>query len=95
MLLHFFKMNGAGNDFIVIDNRDLSVALDAATIEALCDRHRGIGADGLLAVEPAEMGADFKFRYYNADGGEAECAAMARAASAVSPRICSRKIPTG
>ncbi len=72
MLLNFFKMNGAGNDFIVIDNRDLSMALDAATIEALCDRHRGIGADGLLAVEPAEMGADFKFRYYNADGREAE-----------------------
>jgi diaminopimelate epimerase len=72
MLLHFYKMNGAGNDFIVIDNRDLSIQLDAATIEALCDRHRGIGADGLLAVEPAEHGADFKFRYYNADGGEAE-----------------------
>jgi diaminopimelate epimerase len=72
MLLHFYKMNGAGNDFIVIDNRDLTVKLDAETIEALCDRHRGIGADGLLAVEPAEQGADFKFRYYNADGGEAE-----------------------
>jgi diaminopimelate epimerase len=72
MLLHFFKMNGAGNDFIVIDNRDLSIVLDAATIEALCDRNRGIGADGLLAVEPAAKGADFKFRYYNADGGEAE-----------------------
>lgn len=72
MLLHFYKMNGAGNDFIVIDNRDLSIELDAETIEALCDRHRGIGADGLLAVEPAEQGADFKFRYYNADGGEAE-----------------------
>lgn len=72
MLLHFFKMNGAGNDFIVIDNRDLSISLDAETIEALCDRHRGIGADGLLAVEPAEKGADFRFRYYNADGGEAE-----------------------
>jgi diaminopimelate epimerase len=72
MLLHFYKMNGAGNDFIVIDNRDLSLSLDAGTIEALCDRHRGIGADGLLAVEPAEHGADFKFRYYNADGGEAE-----------------------
>lgn len=72
MLLHFFKMNGAGNDFIVIDNRDLSIELDKDTIEALCDRHRGIGADGLLAVEPAEQGADFKFRYYNADGGEAE-----------------------
>lgn len=72
MLLHFFKMNGAGNDFIVIDNRDLTISLDEDTIAALCDRHRGIGADGLLAVEPAEKGADYKFRYYNADGGEAE-----------------------
>ncbi len=65
-------MNGAGNDFVVIDNRDLSIHLDTETIAALCDRHRGIGADGLLAVEPAEKGADYKFRYYNADGGEAE-----------------------
>jgi diaminopimelate epimerase len=72
MLLHFYKMNGAGNDFIVIDNRDLSIQLDGETIEALCDRHAGIGADGLLAVEPATNGADYKFRYYNADGGEAE-----------------------
>ncbi len=72
MMLQFYKMNGAGNDFIVIDNRDLSIQLDAKTIEALCDRHRGIGADGLLAVEPAEAGADYRFRYYNADGGEAE-----------------------
>ncbi|MEI6175544.1 MAG: diaminopimelate epimerase [Verrucomicrobiota bacterium] len=72
MILHFYKMNGAGNDFIVIDNRNLSHQLDPQTIEELCDRHRGIGADGLLAVEPAENGADYKFRYYNADGGEAE-----------------------
>lgn len=72
MLLHFYKMNGAGNDFIVVDNRDLSLQLDEDTIAALCDRHRGVGADGLLAVEPAEHGADYKFRYYNADGGEAE-----------------------
>lgn len=72
MLLHFYKMNGAGNDFIVIDNRKLTITLSQEEIEALCDRHRGIGADGLLAVEPAENGADYKFRYYNADGGEAE-----------------------
>lgn len=72
MLLQFYKMNGAGNDLVVIDNRDLSISLDRDTIATLCDRHRGIGADGLLAVEPAENGADFKFRYYNADGGEAE-----------------------
>jgi len=72
MLLHFYKMNGAGNDFVVIDNRELEYSLDKDTIAALCDRHRGVGADGLLAVEPAEGDADYKFRYYNADGGEAE-----------------------
>lgn len=72
MLLHFYKMNGAGNDFVVVDNRDLSLNLTRDQIAQLCDRHRGVGADGLLAVEPAENGADFKFRYYNADGGEAE-----------------------
>lgn len=72
MLLHFYKMNGAGNDFVVLDNRDLALNLTAEQIEHICDRHRGVGADGLLAVEPAENGADFKFRYYNADGGEAE-----------------------
>ena len=60
MLLHFYKMNGAGNDFIVIDNRDLSISLDGDTIEALCDRHRGIGADGLLAVEPARKRRGFQ-----------------------------------
>ncbi len=65
-------MNGAGNDFVVIDNRNLTINLNAHQIEALCDRHRGIGADGILVVEPAEKGADYKFRYYNADGGEAE-----------------------
>ena len=72
MTLSFTKMNGAGNDFVVIDNRDLNINLTAEQIALLCDRHRGIGADGLLAVEPAESGADVKFRYYNADGGEAE-----------------------
>ncbi len=72
MLLHFYKMNGAGNDFIVIDNRNLSINLSTGQIKSLCDRHRGIGADGLLAVEPATQGADYRFRYYNADGVEAE-----------------------
>ncbi|MGJ8694829.1 MAG: diaminopimelate epimerase [Verrucomicrobiaceae bacterium] len=72
MNLSFTKMNGAGNDFVVIDNRSLDISLSRDQIEKLCDRHRGVGADGLLAVEPAEKGADVKFRYYNADGGEAE-----------------------
>ena len=65
-------MNGAGNDFVLLDNRDASLRLDAVAIAHLCDRHRGVGADGLLLVEPAQSGADFRMRYYNSDGGEAE-----------------------
>ncbi|MBK1834408.1 diaminopimelate epimerase [Roseibacillus ishigakijimensis] len=72
MIVSFTKMNGAGNDFVVLDNRDLTYNLSKEQIARLCDRHRGIGADGLLAAEPAESDADFRFRYYNADGGEAE-----------------------
>ena len=71
-MLHFTKMNGAGNDFVIVDNRDGKTALTGAQIARLCDRHRGVGADGLLAIEPAQDGADFRMRYYNADGGEAE-----------------------
>lgn len=72
MTLSFTKMNGAGNDFVLLDNRDASLSLESSQIARICDRHRGIGADGLLMVEPAQNGADFRMRYYNADGGEAE-----------------------
>lgn len=72
MQLKFTKMNGAGNDFVMLDNRDRSLSLDPSRIAQLCDRHRGIGADGVLMVEPSLHGADFLMRYYNADGGEAE-----------------------
>jgi diaminopimelate epimerase len=72
-MLKFTKMNGAGNDFVMLDNRDGALALDTAGIARLCDRHRGVGADGLLVVEPSQTGgADFRMRYYNSDGGEAE-----------------------
>jgi diaminopimelate epimerase len=70
--LHFTKMNGAGNDFVLLDNRDGSLALTDTQIARLCDRHRGVGADGLLLVERPEGKADFRMRYYNADGREAE-----------------------
>lgn len=75
MKLQFTKMTGAGNDFVVIDNRDGKVpeAGRRARIEQWCRRRVDIGADGVLLVEPAqEAGADFRMRYYNADGGEAE-----------------------
>jgi diaminopimelate epimerase len=72
MQLRFMKMNGAGNDFVMIDNRKGDVQLRPKQITRICDRHRGVGADGILLLEPAEDGADFRMRYYNADGGEAE-----------------------
>ena len=71
-MLKFTKMNGAGNDFVVVDNRDNSLFLSEDQIKRVCDRQRGVGADGFLAVEPSQNGADYRMRYYNADGGEAE-----------------------
>ncbi len=70
--LSFVKMNGAGNDFVLLDNRAGTLQLDRAAIARLCDRHRGVGADGVLMLEPAQESADHRMRYYNADGGEAE-----------------------
>ena len=87
-MLNFTKMNGAGNDFVMVDNLALQHSLDGGKIAHLCDRHRGIGADGLIAVEPAENGADFRMRYYNADGGEAEmCGNGARCFARFASRI--------
>ncbi|HZA38179.1 MAG TPA: diaminopimelate epimerase [Candidatus Baltobacteraceae bacterium] len=71
-MLRFTKMNGAGNDFVLIDNRAGEVRLDRSQIANLCDRHRGIGADGVLLLEKPANRADFRMRYFNADGGEAE-----------------------
>ena len=91
MTLHFTKMNGAGNDFVVVDNRRGELNLSREIIAHLCDRHRGVGADGLLAVEPAQNGADFRMRYYNADGGEAEmCGNGARCFSRFAARLAGR-----
>jgi len=72
MQLSFTKMNGAGNDFVLFDNRDSSLNLNTDAIAKLCDRHRGVGADGVLVVELPASGADYRMRYYNADGSEAE-----------------------
>src|SRR5664279_4300177 len=90
-MLNFTKMNGAGNDFVLLDNRDGALALDKAAIARLCDRHRGVGGDGLLLVEPAENGADFRMRYYNADGGEAEmCGNGARCFARFASKLAGR-----
>lgn len=68
MLLHFHKYHGTGNDFILIDNRQDNFSKnDTKLIAQLCDRHFGIGADGLILLE-RDAAVDFKMSYYNADG---------------------------
>jgi diaminopimelate epimerase len=73
MRLKFTKMHGQGNDFVVIDGVRQRVALDAARVRAIADRHFGVGCDQLLLVEPpASAQNDFRYRIFNADGGEVE-----------------------
>jgi len=71
--VRFAKMHGQGNDFVVLDGIRQKVALTPATVRALADRHLGVGFDQLLLVEPPESAAnDFRYRIFNADGGEVE-----------------------
>ncbi|MGI9114906.1 MAG: diaminopimelate epimerase [Chthoniobacterales bacterium] len=87
-MLRFTKMNGAGNDFVMVDNRAGDLRLSAEQIARVCDRHRGVGADGVLLIEPARNGADFRMRYYNSDGGEAEmCGNGARCFARFAARV--------
>ena len=69
MEIRFSKYQGTGNDFVIIDNRDGSIALSNQQIEFLCDRRFGVGADGLIVLGIA-AGYDFSMAYYNADGTE-------------------------
>lgn len=69
MKLHFYKYQGCGNDFILLDNRQKEIELNQAQIALLCNRRFGIGADGLMLLETTQ-GADFKMVYFNSDGAE-------------------------
>ena len=73
MKLKFTKMHGQGNDFVVLDGVRQDVRLTAAQVRAIADRHFGVGCDQLLVVEKPASGAnDFRYRIWNADGGEVE-----------------------
>jgi diaminopimelate epimerase len=72
MKLAFTKMQGAGNDFVVLDCTRQPFALSRAQLQRLADRHFGVGCDQILVVEPGAPEVDFRYRIFNADGGEVE-----------------------
>jgi diaminopimelate epimerase len=73
MHLEFTKMNGAGNDFVLLDGRTQKLNLSRQQIVRLCDRHRGIGADGLIVLLPCSSGkADWEWEFFNSDGSIGE-----------------------
>lgn len=73
MLLKFTKMHGAGNDFVVLDGIRQRISLTTEQLRLLADRHFGVGCDQILLVEKAhDSSADFRYRIFNADGGEVE-----------------------
>lgn len=72
-VIHFSKMHGLGNDFVVIDAIRQEINLSSEQVRQIADRHFGIGCDQLLLVErPTTAAADFRYRIFNADGGEVE-----------------------
>ncbi|MDD5403037.1 MAG: diaminopimelate epimerase [Sulfuricella sp.] len=73
MLLKFTKMHGLGNDFVVANGISQNISLSSAQFRFLADRHFGVGCDQVLLVEkPTRTDADFRYRIFNADGGEVE-----------------------
>lgn len=84
MELRFAKWQGTGNDFILVDDRAGTFpASDLAAVRALCDRHFGIGSDGLILVQaPREPGTDFHMEFFNPDGSKSFCGNGSRCAFA-------------
>jgi diaminopimelate epimerase len=104
MTLRFSKMHGIGNDFVLIDCRARPLALTAAQIAHVGDRHRGVGFDQLLTIEPARLaGCAYRYGIYNSDGSEAkQCgngvrcvAAWLRRAGALAPGKVRLESPSG
>ena len=82
-MINFFKMSGSGNDFILIDNRDHSLAVRniGEFVRTVCERKVSVGADGLIIIEDSRR-ADFRWRFFNADGSEVDmCGNGARCAA--------------
>jgi len=81
-MIRFWKFHGTGNDFVMLDGREITQLPEAGQIEAMCNRHTGIGADGLIVLTARE-GYDFEMIYFNSDGSPATmCGNGARCAAA-------------
>ncbi len=92
--LHFTKFSATGNDFVLIDNRESKLSeKDADFYRRICQRRTSVGADGVLLIDACQE-ADFRLRYFNADGSESECGNGARSAAyfAVQHGIASRRM---
>jgi diaminopimelate epimerase len=73
MIVRFTKMNGAGNDFVLIDNRQGNVRLRPEDVVRICHRQRGVGADGIMLLVPPRTGnAEWAWDFFNSDGSTAE-----------------------
>ena len=94
MILDFTKMNGAGSDFILADNRAGTISLTPAQVAHLCHRQRGIGADGLMVLVPCKSGkADWAWEFWNSDGSRAEmCGNGARCFARYIQRLTGAKL---
>jgi len=82
-MVDFFKMSGSGNDFILIDNKDQSLTVGniAEFVRTVCERKVSVGADGFIIIENSQR-ADFRWRFFNADGSEVDmCGNGARCAA--------------
>jgi diaminopimelate epimerase len=79
MKINFYKYQATGNDFVILDNREAKYAFTKNEIEKICDRRFGIGADGLMLIEP-DSRLDFNLVYYNRDGSQSLCGNGSRAA---------------
>lgn len=84
--IHFYKYQAAGNDFVVIDNRELALTPTKEQITKVCDRRFGIGADGLMLVEN-HSSLNFNLEYFNSDGSQSLCGNGSRAAMHFASRL--------
>lgn len=86
MKIPFTKYQATGNDFVLIDNRNKQYAFTREQIEKICDRRFGVGADGLMLIEP-HPSLDFSLIYYNSDGSQSLCGNGSRAAVAMAATL--------